>query len=267
MRAKHTIMQTQTLLSISRSRAKTAFTLIELLVVIAIIAILAAILFPVFARARENARRSSCQSNLKQIALGFAQYTSDYDGTYPGAIFVYTTATGGTAGWADAIQTYLKSREIYQCPSEETGPTGNRFGSGYTDYYINSALTNTGTVASANYGNGGINESAVERPTLTILLNEGGGSTGTAVYRGNGRGVSNSRLGSDFDSPSVIPPGGLASSSFIYQRHLDGTNLAFADGHVKWIKTSATGTKGQFYSDGTPFDVSQSSPTFNAIAR
>ena len=59
------------------------FTLIELLVVIAIIALLAAILFPVFARARENARRASCQNNLKQMALGFAQYTSDYDGGYP----------------------------------------------------------------------------------------------------------------------------------------------------------------------------------------
>src|ERR1700755_2603487 len=70
----------------SRKQWMRGFTLIELLVVIAIISILASILFPVFARARENARRASCQSNLKQIGLGFAQYIGDYDETYPNAI-------------------------------------------------------------------------------------------------------------------------------------------------------------------------------------
>ncbi len=74
---------------------KKGFTLIELLVVIAIIAILAAILFPVFARARENARRSSCQSQLKQIALGHKQYIQDYDEKFP-LVFVNTTQHGST---------------------------------------------------------------------------------------------------------------------------------------------------------------------------
>ena len=88
-----------------RAKAK-GFTLIELLVVIAIIAILAAILFPVFARARENARRSSCQSNMKNIALGFKQYIQDYDESYPAK---------GT--WTTAIYTYTKSDQVLRCPS------------------------------------------------------------------------------------------------------------------------------------------------------
>src|SRR5476649_306557 len=93
-----------------------AFTLIELLVVIAIIAILAAILFPVFARARENARRASCLSNLKQSGLGFQQYIQDYDSKFP--------ATGSTSSasdaWVMSLQPYLKSFQIFQCPSEIT---------------------------------------------------------------------------------------------------------------------------------------------------
>ena len=95
------------------SHKKSAFTLIELLVVIAIIAILAAILFPVFARARENARRSSCQSNLKQIALGFMQYTQDYDEKFPGSDWrqhkLALTRPANPFGWADGLQPYLKS--------------------------------------------------------------------------------------------------------------------------------------------------------------
>src|ERR1700712_617648 len=102
-----------------RQMGAKGFTLIELLVVIAIIAILAAILFPVFARARENARRSSCQFNLKQIGLGVMQYTQDYHEKSPlrrnnGP--ADTTGGDGYGGTWIAIQPYLKSTQIYQCP-------------------------------------------------------------------------------------------------------------------------------------------------------
>ncbi len=89
---------------------KRGFTLIELLVVIAIIAILAAILFPVFAKAREKARTSSCQSNLKQIGLAFAMYKNDYDETSPGYDY--------SGGWTLTLQPYIKNTQIFVCPSK-----------------------------------------------------------------------------------------------------------------------------------------------------
>ena len=130
------------------TRTRSAFTLIELLVVIAIIAILAAILFPVFARARENARRSSCQSNLKQIGLGVIQYVQDYDEKYPirnhkgNPVLGATAATDATGAWVN-LQPYLKSEQIYQCPSETNGPPAGATldaraaAAGFTDYAIN----------------------------------------------------------------------------------------------------------------------------------
>jgi prepilin-type N-terminal cleavage/methylation domain-containing protein/prepilin-type processing-associated H-X9-DG protein len=99
---------------------KKAFTLIELLVVIAIIAILAAILFPVFAQAREKARQSSCLSNTKQMGLGIMMYTQDYDETYPQAYW-YTNDVDGSAGynqWSGMIQPYVKNVGIFVCPSD-----------------------------------------------------------------------------------------------------------------------------------------------------
>ena len=113
----------------NKQMKKRGFTLIELLVVIAIIAILAAILFPVFARARENARRASCQSNEKNIRLGFKQYIQDYDELWPVA------RTGGltsprAASTSGELDSYIKSYQIWQCPSDSTasGPTYLSYG-------------------------------------------------------------------------------------------------------------------------------------------
>ena len=100
-------------------RDKTAFTLVELLVVVAIIGILAAILFPVFARARENARKTSCLSNLKQIGLAALQYNQDYDDYMP-LTLMDSFFNDGTirSTWVDTTQPYIKSSQVYRCPSD-----------------------------------------------------------------------------------------------------------------------------------------------------
>jgi prepilin-type N-terminal cleavage/methylation domain-containing protein len=127
----------------SFSRKNRGFTLIELLVVIAIIAILAAILFPVFARARENARRASCQSNLKQIGLGLLQYTQDYDETLPPAGHFNTSPQIWV--WMD-LDPYIKSQQLWKCPSN-TGGSTTWTANNYTHY-----VSNYGMLPADNHG-------------------------------------------------------------------------------------------------------------------
>src|SRR6201985_294498 len=105
-----------------------AFTLIELLVVIAIIAILAAILFPVFAQARESARRTSCLSNVKQMGLAFAMYNQDYDETTPAVI--HLNGSNADPDFWSIIQPYIKNVSMFYCPdrTEFTMPTGDTCG-------------------------------------------------------------------------------------------------------------------------------------------
>ncbi|MBW3636022.1 MAG: DUF1559 domain-containing protein [Armatimonadetes bacterium] len=229
-------------------KIKSGFTLIELLVVIAIIAILAAILFPVFGRARENARRSSCQSNLKQIALGITQYTQDYDESFP-LIRVHTSGPYSDqrpAGWAQAIQPYVKSTQILQCPSEIRPPSADPAtaddNGGYTDYWYNAELA--WNLANSNYITTGNKVAQVQNPTLALLSGDGAAPTArtTAYYSCNGI-----NTGGESSKPTPDRPGGtgttLATSLGGGQvRHLEGHNLAFVDGHVKWYKGINSGS-------------------------
>ena len=209
--------------------AQRGFTLIELLVVIAIIAILAAILFPVFARARENARRASCQSNLKQIALGVFQYMQDYDEQLP-FVEMYAKSGGGQFAnnyiiWADTLGPYLKSTQIFYCPSNSTSnapkATPDVAVGGINTSYGAASDRAGGYAFSSNSGNGASNLAQFNNTSETILM---------ADRKDNAQGY----------GYFVMPSTNTAPVGFCcgYQSniHLEGGNYSFTDGHVKWMR-------------------------------
>lgn len=226
------------------------FTLIELLVVIAIISILSAILFPVFARARENARRASCSSNLKQIALGVFMYTQDYDETLPQYL------NGDGVGWAEVMQPYLKSTQIFQCPSESASYDPSD-GSGYSDYAYNIGLGRNNAPCTL-YGMT-TSLAALTQPTLTVMLMDNTTSDSSNWSTG--------WSSSCPTSPPSTSTAGLARTGYVAAlRHLDGQNYAFADGHVKWHKSvkvaAGLGQSTSVYNGLTPKSISKGNPTF-----
>ncbi len=240
-----------------RKTSRTGFTLIELLVVIAIIAILAAILFPVFQKVRENARRASCQSNLKQLGLAFVQYTQDADEKYPRGETYYTQGNG----WAGVIYPYVKSNGVYICPDDSL-QTGDYVSYGYNQNIptggsdFNPASTAGAALADFN------------SPTQTILLCEIHGCGGkfvqpsTTPYTDSASGkvvltetVSPIADGLDYRDTAInigavgicthyatgAPAGtGTGGINAIYQqaRHTDNSNYLMSDGHVKWLRGS-----------------------------
>jgi prepilin-type N-terminal cleavage/methylation domain-containing protein/prepilin-type processing-associated H-X9-DG protein len=232
-----------------RGKSK-GFTLIELLVVIAIIALLAGILFPVFSRARENARRASCQSNLKQLGLAMYQYAQDYDERFPKEY------------WGSELYPYTKSRQILQCPAEKNPQNSDPRSGWYTDYSMNMALMR---------GQGsnipiGVSLSQMESPVFTLMFMEQIPSATSANCPSDGRGVSwtNQRGGGATD--------GLAlSDQLAWDRHFTGSNILFADSHVKWyigpgdaVGTSGTNAKSpKIYPANVEFAESKDNPTFH----
>ena len=184
------------------------FTLIELLVVIAIIAILAAILFPVFARARENARRSSCGSNGRQIGLAIAQYLQDYDERYMKADHDSTPVYA----WFQPLQAYVKNEQLFQCPS--MAPAGTH-PSPRTDYVINGFFSH------------GAAQASFKDIAQQIMVAERADNLAVFDYHPWAEEDATSFDESVFDH--------IAKT-----RHFDGSNYVFADGHVKWLKFEAT---------------------------
>lgn len=188
---------------------KRGFTLIELLVVIAIIAILAAILFPVFARAREAARQSSCLSNTKQLSLAAMQYCQDYDEMLPRSY----DAGAPAKGWFDVIQPYIKNSQVFYCPSDSravktAAPGFGNISYGWNYYWL---TLQGGAVA---YGAPGVGLAAIGSPAETVMLADSG-------MRFN-------------ELPYVVYP--WYTGYYPVPIHNGGANVGFADGHSKWMK-------------------------------
>ncbi len=214
-----------------------AFTLIELLVVIAVIAILAAILFPVFAQAREKARSISCLSNCRQLGMAIQMYVTDHDEAFPCSCMQGMSMPGMTSSnlqsWLDTVLPYIKTTALYRCPSDSSPlwtsmDTPRRSSYGFNAYFI--------PIQEPYYG---VTLAQVNKPAECILVTELADTWSQdffmPMYWGDPPKVSNADMQMmEWDMMNQVP------LSLAIQRHQGGASYVFADGHAKWLRFNQT---------------------------
>lgn len=207
-----------------KSLQRRAFTLVELLVVIAIIAILAAILFPVFATAREAARSTQCLSNVRQLSMGFMQYFQDYDEQFPNI--------RKETAWPYTVAPYIKSAGLLRCPNDAsvnwTTPLPGKTALRLSTYTLNAYLS-PGVSTAAQGGNYPY-LAAIQKPASVIYLTESPNNYDEAYFHSY-----------QWDPPTSTkhwPAGTEYPDDVAVNQHRGGFNSAFLDGHAKWVRWS-----------------------------